>query len=164
MIGAIEPLALDAILEEAATAWQHNRPGFSAELKPIRGSLRAPREQLRSVIDHLMQNAFDAAGCSGRVALRARAMDNSALIEIEDSGPGMDLDFVRNGLFRPGVSTRPDGFGIGAYQIREYIRSMGGHLEVRTAPGKGTTMQILLPLVASDQERASQSAPETVVS
>ena len=135
---------LDAILEEAAATWQRNRPGFSADLKPTEGSLRAPRERLRSVLDHLMQNAFDAAGSEGRVALRARTKGNSALIEIEDNGPGMDLDFVRNGLFRPGVSTRADGFGIGAYQIREYIRSMGGHLEVRTAPGKGTTMQILL--------------------
>ena len=162
--GASEPLALDTILAEAATTWQRNRPGFSADLKPIRGSLRAPREHLRSVLDHLMQNAFDAAGSEGRVALRAQTKGNSALIEVEDNGPGMELDFVRNDLFRPGVSTRPGGFGIGAYQIREYIKSMGGHLEVRTAPGQGTTMQILLPLVASAEERASQSAPGTVLS
>ena len=161
---ATEPLVLDTMLEEAATTWQRDRPGFSADLKPIKGLLRAPREQLRSVLDHLMQNAFDAAGSDGRVALRARTMGNSALIEVEDNGPGMDLDFVRDGLFRPRVSTRPDGFGIGAYQIREYVRSMGGQLEVRTAPGKGTTMKVLLPLVASDQEQGSQSAAETVVS
>ena len=159
-----EPIAIDVMLKEAAAIWERERPGFSAELKPIGGLLRAPTERLRSVLDHLVQNAFDAAGSEGRVALRARAVGNSALIEVEDDGPGMDLEFVRQKLFRPFISTRSTGFGIGAYQIREYVRSMGGHLEVRSAPGKGTTMQVLLPLVALDQEGVPASAPEAVAS
>jgi putative PEP-CTERM system histidine kinase len=154
-----EAIALDSLLEEAATTWQRERPGFSADLNPIRGLLRASAERLRSVLDHLVQNAFDAVGQGGRVALRARAMGNSAIIEVEDSGPGMDVDFVQQKLFRPFHSTRPTGFGIGAYQIREYVRSMGGQLKVRTAPGKGTTMQVSLPLVGAEQE-ASQASPQ----
>jgi putative PEP-CTERM system histidine kinase len=157
-----EPIALDALLEETAATWQRDRPGFSAELKPMRGLLRAPTEQLRSVLDHLVQNALDAAGSEGHVALRARLVGNSALIEVEDDGPGMDLDFVRQKLFRPLSSTKSTGFGIGAYQIREYVRSMGGRLEVRTAPGMGTTMQVLLPLVTSDHEGASAFRLEAV--
>jgi putative PEP-CTERM system histidine kinase len=149
-----EPIALDALLAETAATWQRQRPGFSSDLKPIRGLLRAPTEQLRSVLDHLVQNAFDAAGSEGRVALRARTLGNSALIEVEDDGPGMDMDFVRQKLFRPFRSTRSTGFGIGAYQIREYVQSMGGRLEVQTAPGMGTTMQVFLPLVTSDHEGA----------
>jgi signal transduction histidine kinase len=74
----------------------------------------------------------------------------------------MDLEFVRQKLFRPFISTRPTGFGIGAYQIREHVRSMGGHLEVRTAPGKGTTMQVILPLIGLEQEGVSASGSETV--
>src|SRR6476659_8299526 len=120
----------------------------------MRGLLRVPTEQLRSVLDHLVQNAFDAAGSEGRVALRGRAVGSSALIEVEDNGPGMDFDFVREKLFRPFRSTKSTGFGIGAYQIRECVRSMGGRLEVRTAPGMGTTMQVFLPLVTSDHEGA----------
>ena len=122
-----------------------------------------PTDRLRSVLDHLVQNAFDAAGAEGRVALRARTEGNSAIIEVEDDGPGMDLEFVRHKLFRPFFSTRPTGFGIGAYQIREYVRAMGGHLEVRTAPGKGTTMQVSLPLSGIAQEGVSASQ-ETVTS
>ena len=116
------------------------------------------------MLDHLVQNAFDAAGAEGRVALRARAVGNSALIEVEDDGPGMDLEFVRKKLFRPFVSTRSTGFGIGAYQIRDYVRSMGGHLEVRSAPGKGTTMQVFLPLVGLGEEGVLSSDPEAVAS
>ena len=157
-----EPIALDALLKEAAATWQRDRPGFSADLHPIRGLLRAPTEQLRSVLDHLVQNAFDAVGQGGRVTLRAHAVGNSAIIEVEDSGPGMDLEFLRQKLFRPFFSTRPTGFGIGAYQIREYVRSMGGQLDVRTAPGKGTTMQVSLPLVGLEQEGVSSIPAETV--
>jgi signal transduction histidine kinase len=157
-----EPIALEALLEETAATWQREHPGFSADFKPTRGLLRAPTEQLRSVLDHLVQNAFDAAGSEGHVALRARLVGNSVLIEVEDDGPGMDLDFVRQKLFRPFHSTSSNGFGIGAYQIREYVRSMGGRLEVRTAPGMGTTMQVFLPLVSSDHEGTSALCLEAV--
>jgi putative PEP-CTERM system histidine kinase len=157
-----EPVALDTLLAETAATWQRQRPGFSADLKSTRGLLRVPTERLRSVLDHLVQNAFDAAGSEGRVALRARRMDNSAVIEVEDDGPGMDIDFVSQKLFRPFRSTRSTGFGIGAYQIREYVRSMGGRLEVQTAPGMGTTMQVLLPLLPSDNEVTSALPLEAV--
>ena len=157
-----KPIVLDVMLKEAVATWERDRPGFSAELEPIGGLLQAPRERLRSVLDHLVQNAFDAAGAEGRVALRARAVGNSAIIEVEDNGPGMDVEFVRQKLFRPFFSTRSTGFGIGAYQIREYVRSMGGHLEVHTAPGKGTTMQVSLPLMGFEQEGVSVIAQETI--
>jgi signal transduction histidine kinase len=150
------------MLQEAVAIWERDRPGFSAELKPIGGLLQAPQERLRSVLDHLVQNAFDAAGAQGRVALRARAVGNSAIIEVEDNGPGMDVEFVRQKLFRPFYSTRATGFGIGAYQIREYVRSMGGHLEVHTAPGKGTTMQVSLPLISVEKEGVSIITQETI--
>ena len=159
-----KPIELDVMLKEAVATWERERPGFSAELMPIGGLLQAPTERLRSVLDHLVQNAFDAAGTDGRVALRARAVGNSAIIEVEDNGPGMDLEFVREKLFRPFFSTRSTGFGIGAYQIREYVRSMGGHLEIRTAPGKGTTMQVSLPLIGLEQGGVSAFPPETVIS
>ena len=160
----LEPLALDEMLAETAAAWQRGRPGFSADLEPVGGWLKTSKERLRSVLDHLVQNAFDAAGSDGRVALRARNIGNSALIEVEDNGPGMELDFVRQKLFRPSISNRPAGFGIGAYQVREYVRSMGGHLEVLTVPGKGTTMQVLLPLVTLNREGAPASAANPVTS
>ena len=159
-----KPIALDVMLKEAVATWERERPGFSAELEPIGGLLQVPTERLRSVLDHLVQNAFDAAGAEGRVALRARAVGNSAIIEVEDNGPGMDVEFVRHKLFRPFFSTRSTGFGIGAYQIREYVRSMGGHLEVHTAPGKGTTMQVSLPLMGLEQEGVSVIPQETIVS
>ena len=157
-------IVLDVMLKEAISTWQRERPGFSADLSPISGLIEASTERLRSVLDHLVQNAFDAAGPDGRVSLRARAVGNSAIIEFEDSGRGMDADFVRQKLFRPFFSTSSTGFGLGAYQIREYVRSMGGRLEVDTAPGKGTIMRVYLPMMRFEQGGVSPIPQETVVS
>jgi signal transduction histidine kinase len=55
---------------------------------------------------------------------------------------------VRDRLFRPLASTKPSGYGIGAYQARALIREQGGELRVESLPGHGTTMRILLPVAA----------------
>ena len=57
----------------------------------------------------------------------------------------MDGDFVRNRLFEPFASTKPGGFGIGAFEARSLIIAMGGRLNVDSRPGRGTTFTILLP-------------------
>jgi signal transduction histidine kinase len=80
-----------------------------------------------------------------RIALRHEA--RRALIDIVDAGPGMTPEFVRDELFRPFRTSKPDGSGIGAYQARELVRGAGGDLLVLSRPGAGTTMRLLLPLV-----------------
>ena len=58
----------------------------------------------------------------------------------------MTADFVRTRLFKPFVSTKDGGFGIGAFEARELIRAMGGRLEVESREGAGTRFTIYLPL------------------
>ena len=59
----------------------------------------------------------------------------------------MDAEFLRRRLFRPFDSTKGSkGMGIGAYQVREYVRSLGGDVEVQSMPGKGTDFCIRLNL------------------
>jgi signal transduction histidine kinase len=84
-----------------------------------------------------------------RISLRADAKARRAVLEIEDDGPGMEAGFVRDELFRPLASTKRDGYGIGAYQCRELVRELGGQLAVATAPGRGTTIRVTLPMVGT---------------
>ena len=74
------------------------------------------------------------------------------MIEVIDDGPGMDPSFVRTELFRPFRSTKGAGLGIGAYESREFARRAGGSLDVETAPGRGTTMRLSLPLALNEEE------------
>jgi signal transduction histidine kinase len=57
----------------------------------------------------------------------------------------MDGEFLRNRLFQPFASTKPSGFGIGAFEARALVTAMGGRLTVDSAPGRGTTFTIILP-------------------
>ncbi len=68
------------------------------------------------------------------------------VIEVLDSGPGMSAEFIRSRLYRPFDSTKPGGFGIGAYEARELVRAMGGRLEVESREGLGTRFAVVLPL------------------
>ncbi len=109
--------------------------------------VRADTDQLATVLGHVIRNAQDAAATHGHVALRVRHAPDHATIEIEDDGAGMDEDFIRDRLFQPFFTTKASkGMGIGAYQAREYVRSLGGAMSVNSTPGQGTVFFIRLPL------------------
>jgi len=77
------------------------------------------------------------------------------LIDVTDEGPGMNEAFIRDELFMPFRSTKSGGYGIGAFQTRELIRSAGGELEVISEKGVGTTMRVILPMALEREPAAS---------
>ena len=99
-----------------------------------------------AVVRHLIDNAIEASPPGVAVRIRLRREAGSAVIEICDRGRGMPEEFVREALFRPFASTKPAGFGLGAFQARALLGEAGGELAVSSVPGRGTTMRISLPL------------------
>lgn len=115
-------------------------------------------DHLTTVFTHLLQNAQEATPRDGKVSVRLQADAGQAVIEIEDTGSGMDEDFVRNRLFKPFDSTKGlTGMGIGAFESREFVRSIGGDIRVSSAPGEGSLFRIVLPCVL-DEGDASRAA------
>jgi putative PEP-CTERM system histidine kinase len=109
-------------------------------------SVMAEPDRLTSVIGHIVQNAQDATPPDGHVQIELRRSNDQAIVSIRDTGTGMDEEFVRNRLFRPFDSTKGlTGMGIGAYECREFVRAIGGQVEVDSAVGRGTTFVIILP-------------------
>lgn len=103
-------------------------------------------ERLGSAVKLLLDNAIEASPDDATIALGLKCRDGKLVIDIADEGTGMDVEFIHGQLFRPFRSTKSEGYGIGAYQTRELLRMAGGDLEVISAPGRGTTMRIVLPL------------------
>jgi putative PEP-CTERM system histidine kinase len=138
---------LQAVAERAATrppGLQCSLPANDDRATPI---VQADADRLGAVLDHVVRNAQDATGGSGNVALNVVTERGWARIAVQDDGPGMDMAFVRDRLFRPFDSTKGSkGMGIGAYQTREYVRQLGGEVEVQSSPGTGTRFLIKLPL------------------
>jgi putative PEP-CTERM system histidine kinase len=113
--------------------------------------------RLTAIFGHLMNNAVEAAGETGAVAIRLWRDGERARIEVQDNGRGMAPEFVRDELFRPFKSTKDSGYGIGAFQCRELVRELRGQLTVSSVPGEGTVMRVVLALA----ERAAPTpAPE----
>ncbi|GLR48084.1 histidine kinase [Sphingomonas astaxanthinifaciens DSM 22298] len=114
---------------------------------------------LEQALGHLITNAIEASPLADPVQVRVTRSERDARIEIADTGPGMDADFIANRLFAPFASTKDGGFGIGAFEARSLVHAMGGQLTVDSRPGQGTRFTISLPLAAassSDQrERLS---------
>jgi putative PEP-CTERM system histidine kinase len=106
---------------------------------------------LEQAVEHLLQNALDAS--SGEpVTVRVSSEGDHVAIAIADKGVGMDGDFIRNRLFQPFASTKPEGFGIGAFEARSLITAMGGRISVDSRLGRGTTFTILLPAAGTAAE------------
>ena len=101
--------------------------------------------RLTTIVNHLVQNAVDAAGEAGRVCIGLHQVNDRVALEVEDDGPGMTPEFIRDELFQPFKTTKNSGYGIGAYQCRELVREIGGRLTVTSAPGEGTLMTVTLP-------------------
>lgn len=104
-------------------------------------------EALEQALSHLVQNAIEASGPELPVVIEVAGEDTTATIQIVDSGSGMSHEFIRNGLFKPFVSSKSGGFGIGAFEARELVRAMGGSLEVDSREGLGTRFVINLERV-----------------
>jgi len=107
-------------------------------------------DQLISMSGHLLQNAIEAAGPAGRITVRLRREGDTSVLEVDDDGPGMTPEFVYEHLHHPFRSTKPGGFGLGLYECRELARKAGGDLAIDSAPGRGTTARLRLPIARPD--------------
>jgi len=103
------------------------------------------------VLGHLVRNAQDATPNDGSVTLVTDKHAQQAIIEVRDTGSGMDTEFIRNRLFVPFDTTKgAKGMGIGVYQAREFARQAGGDMQVTSAPGEGSVFRITLPLASEN--------------
>ncbi|MCT2558104.1 PEP-CTERM system histidine kinase PrsK [Tsuneonella sp. YG55] len=109
----------------------------------------ADSEALEQALVHLVQNGIDASPPDMPVYLEVSCDGLQGRLEVVDSGTGMSPQFVREKLFRPFVSSKDGGFGIGAFEARELIRAMGGRLDVESREGLGTRFAAVLPLSAA---------------
>lgn len=103
------------------------------------------KDRMIANIGHILQNAQDATGEDGRITVRLKAKREFAVVEVEDTGCGMDEKFIREKLFQPFESTKGT-MGIGVFQVREFVHKLGGELEVESKVGHGTLFRIFVPI------------------
>ena len=144
---APEPIAVEQVLAKVAARYEGQHDVVLVERPSC--SVFADREGLEQALVHLVQNAIEASEAGTGVFLDFSEEQGHAVIEVIDSGPGMSPEFIRTRLFKPFYSSKPGGFGIGAFEARELIRAMGGRLDVESREGLGTRFRVRLPLAGA---------------
>jgi putative PEP-CTERM system histidine kinase len=146
----LRSVELHRTLMDAVKKCKEQRPVPSLRLEQTDIRVNADQDRLTMTLVHLIRNAQEATDNNGFVDITMGRRDNTALIVIEDNGVGMSREFIHNQLFKPFVTTKSGkGMGIGAYQTREFITSLGGAITVESTPGEGATFTITLPLANS---------------
>jgi len=136
-------------LRDAVAAKSGGRPVPALKSEVQQAFVVAEPDRLSAVLGHVVQNAQDATPPDGEVEVLLRVSGDQAIVDVRDTGMGMDPEFIKTRLFRPFDSTKGlTGMGIGAYECREVISALGGQVLVESAPGRGTTFRIMLPLAA----------------
>lgn len=103
---------------------------------------------LHNAFHSIVENAIEAMPEGGTLTVKTRLVKqrNKSIvsIEISDSGVGMSESFLANKLFKPFVSTKEQGLGLGLFTSQQILALHQGSIQVESAPGLGTTFLIFL--------------------
>ncbi|MGH8973115.1 MAG: sensor histidine kinase, partial [Acidimicrobiia bacterium] len=120
---------------------------FACRWGPDLPALRGDRDQLRQVLLNLINNAFDAMGDSGLLAVEAEPHRDGVVLTVGDTGTGIDAA-TRTRLFEPFFTTKAKGIGLGLAVTLRIIEAHGGSIDVKSQPGSGAVFRLILPAVA----------------
>ncbi len=113
-------------------------------------TLRADRRRLGEMVLHLLDNAVKFGHRGGHVTVRIALQGGMIAISVADDGPGIAPDIVDH-VFSPFIQgerslvRQHEGIGLGLPIVRRFAELHGGSVELDSAPGRGTTVTILLP-------------------
>jgi signal transduction histidine kinase len=133
------------------------RTDFAADVP----ELLTDSHQLRQLFSNLLANAFEALGGEGHVDIRmyllpgeeqpdgtGEAETPQVVVEIRDNGPGIGADDLER-IFSPFFTTKPQGTGLGLAIVRKVVDAHDGRIDAVSAPGRGATFRVTLPVVPS---------------
>jgi len=148
------PVDICEVLDDVIATMSAGSPQPRLDCQATGLYVRADRDRLAAVIGHVVRNGQDATPDEGIVIVRLFKQSDEAVIEVQDNGAGMDEAFIRDGLFKPFVSTKgKSGMGIGVYETREFVRGLGGEVEVISRVNEGTTFRMRIPI--SEETKSS---------
>jgi CheY-like chemotaxis protein len=125
-------------------------------LRPV----EADPSQIDQVLLNLAVNARDAMDGRGRLRITTRNDGGAVVLEVSDSGGGMDEE-TKARIFEPFFTTKEigQGTGLGLSTVYGIVTQSGGNIAVRTAPGRGATFSIRLPVTIRTPIKAPSVTP-----
>jgi signal transduction histidine kinase len=145
---SLRPTDVGEVVRHAVQAVKAAAPAkiqFTVRLAGHVPQVRADGEQLGEAIRNVLTNAVEAMPGGGKVGVAVRQERSHVEIRISDTGAGIAPEH-RSSVLVPGFSTKRGGSGLGLTIARGVLFDHGGDLSLESAPGKGTTVTLRLPL------------------
>jgi len=142
---------VDECVEEQSAVAQSKSQCLFTEPSVTEISVRADAEGLRTILSNLIDNAVKYTQEGGTIAVRWRAEEGSAVIEVQDNGPGIPEEHhprIFERFYRVDRARSRDvgGTGLGLSIVKHLVQVFGGDIDIRSQPGQGTTFAVHLPL------------------
>jgi len=112
--------------------------------------------QLLQVLHNLVRNAADSMPGGGGLNLKTWRDGDFAVLALTDTGSGIPAD-VRERIFSPFITTKPDGTGLGLAVTKKIVDDHGGRIDFTSTEGKGTTFYIYLPLRRAGESQVARA-------
>lgn len=148
------PVDLRSLTEEALSLADHrlenSNINLSMDIVPDLPPILGDRHQLQQIVVNLVLNAVDAMASGGQLQIRVYRGQETAVLEIEDTGPGIDPELVDR-IFDPFFSTKGvgEGTGLGLTVSLSIAREHGGDLSYSSGSGGGAVFTLNLPYGAA---------------
>ena len=121
----------------------------------------ANADQLKQAFYNLIKNAVQALTHGGILRVTTSLSDTHLQISFEDNGPGISVEDMAH-ITEPYFTRKKNGTGLGLFLVQRILHEQGGHLELLSEPGRGTTARILLPLADRRVRLLGPGATHTV--
>jgi len=118
---------------------------------------------LRQVVSNLISNAIKYSPNDTHVWIDARSDENGVIVAVRDEGPGIPADELSqlfDRFFRASTSIGIAGTGIGLHIVKSFVDLHGGHVEVASEEGQGTTFSMYLPNLT--EQGCKRESPKTI--
>lgn len=153
------PQMVEQIVSHVNGRIQHEEKEMSikADISPGLPLVNADHTRVTQILTNLVDNAFNYTPENGQITINAQSTDNYVFISISDTGIGIakeNLDKIFDRFYRAEDADvqKVSGTGLGLAIVRSLIEMHGGHLEVESKLGKGSTFTFNLPIVVEDSD------------
>lgn len=106
--------------------------------------IKGDKEQIQRLFTNIIRNSLEAMESGGQLNVKTRFNDDVVLAEISDTGIGICQEDAEK-VFEPMYSTKIQGTGLGLAACKNIVEAHGGHISLKSFPGKGTTVFLFLP-------------------
>jgi signal transduction histidine kinase len=151
-----EPTALPELFEEVVAPYRtglDNRIRITIDAAADLPPALIDRTLFSRAVTNVIENALHAMPGTGQLTIRAMVQEPAIVVEISDTGVGMDADAIAR-IFEPYFSTKATGTGLGLTIAKRNVEVAGGTIAVTSARGIGSTVTIRVP-IASDNSQVT---------